>query len=333
MTQARSKSDLVPYRASATLPGEGGRIEASDLLAFGERLVREAVRATTGAPVVFAGVSLHMLGTGRSNSVVGEAFPLTRTGTPVWRVTIADTVGQPLADMTLTLSSDPAVAAERTADVVAMPPVSPVDPDSRRAQIARAARDVFAEKGFAAATMREVAAAAKMHVPTMYQYFRSKEEILELVYAWTISQAVEEMKPVLESPGAAADKIEPIVRQLHDVNLKLRRGTLVMNRETRSLSPQARERVLGHYATMVRRLGEVIAEGQADGAFRSMDPQLAAVFVDALADLWVLRPFAVGHIDMDDYAAELVAFVHGALMRHPNDESGETGRLQPPSED
>lgn len=322
MTRAAKAPAEARHRKTATLPAIGGRIAASDLLDFGERLVLEAVAPGGTAPGVVGVATVHVLGRSRSKKLVGEAVQLSRDGTQVWRVSVSDEGGLPVADMTLTYSDiDPDGRHAETADIVEMAPLASLGPEGRRAQIARAARDVFAEKGFASATMREVAAAARMHVPTMYQYFRSKEEILELVYDWTISQAVEAMTPVLESAGTADEKIEPIVRQLHNMNLQLRRGTLVMNRETRSLSTQARERVLGHYATMVRRLGEVISRGQAEGTFRDMDPELAAVFVDALADVWVLRPFAVGHLDNDDYAAELVAFVRAALERPPSEKT------------
>jgi len=303
MSTKSNKQYAAPQRGSAKLEGEPGQIASSDLLAFAETLVRD-----TSSSVRVACASIHILGPGHSTKVTGEAVCLGRTGGTVWRVSIADETGAALAEITLSMVSDP-----QTAPVVRIETRRSVDADDRRARIALAARDVFADKGYGAASMRDIAAAAGMHVPTMYQYFRSKEEILELVYSSTISQAVDGMQAVLSAAGPADQQIDAIVRRLHDVNAELRRGTLVMNRETRSLSREARDRVLGHYAGMIRKMGGVIAEGQAQGVFRPMDPHLAAVFVDALADVWVLRPFAVGDADTESYASELVAFVRGAL--------------------
>jgi AcrR family transcriptional regulator len=302
MTAVSSPRRTAPHRGAARLDGEAGRIAPAELLAFAESLVREA-----GAAAPVAGAAVHILGPGRSCRVTGEALCL---GGAVWRVSVVDETGEALAEITLTMAQD-----------AAPPRVVPIEPRrgseaaDRRTRIALAARDVFAEKGYTAATMREIAAAAGMHVPTMYQYVRSKEEILELVYAWTIDQAIDGMEAVLDAEGQADRRMDAIVRRLHDVNAALRRGTLVMNRETRSLNRAARDRVLGRYAGMVRRIGDVIAEGQAQGSFRAADPQLAAVFVDALADVWVLRPFAVGNADPKAYAAELAAFVRGALAQ------------------
>ncbi|MSU90926.1 TetR family transcriptional regulator [Rhodobacteraceae bacterium 2CG4] len=304
MSNATGNQAALPHRGSTRLEGEPGAVAAADLLRFAESLVREAA-----SPSQVTGATLHVLGPGASTSVTGDAHCIWLSDPSVWRVSVADAGGTPMAEVTLTVT-----AKEKAVPAPPDKPRKSAASDDRRTRIATAARDVFAEKGYASATMREIAAAADMHVPTMYQYFRSKEEILELVYSWTINQAVDLMQDALEGTAPVEQRIDQIIRRLHDVNLKLRRGTLVMNRETRSLSRTARDRVLGHYAGMVEKLGDVIAEGQAEGIFREMDPQLAAVFVDALADVWVLRPFAVRDKDSEDYAAELVAFVRNALM-------------------
>lgn len=295
--------DAAPHRGTARLKGEAGRIAASELLGFAEGLLRDICPNAD-----ISGTTLQVLGRGTSTRVSGEALCLSQGSNPVWRVSIADDGGAPLAEILLALAQD-----LPRAEFVSLNVKRTNDAEERRSRIAIAARDVFADKGYAAATMREIAAAAGMHVPTMYQYFRSKEEILELVYDWTIDQAVSGMRSVLAITGPADTRMDDIVSRLHAVNGELRRGTLVMNRETRSLGRAARGRALGRYSEMMQDVAKVITQGQNAGVFRLMDAQLAAVFVDALADVWVLRPFAVGHVDEDTYVAELAAFVRGAL--------------------
>lgn len=303
MSGRKNFQEASPHRGVARLKAEPGLITASDLLGFAETLLRDAF---PGADIT--GAALQVLDRGSSTKVSGEAQCLSHGTNPVWRVSIADDTGTPLAEVLMTLSQDRSVEG-----LVPLDLKRTADADDRRTRIALAARDVFAEKGYAAATMREIAAVADMHVPTMYQYFRSKEEILELVYDWTIDQAVTGMRSVLDATGPEDRRMDDIVRRLHAVNEELRRGTLVMNRETRSLGRSARDRVLGRYDEMMQRVAAVIADGQEAGIFRPMDPRLAAVFIDALADIWVLRPFAVGHADEETYVAELAAFVRGGL--------------------
>ena len=51
-------------------------------------------------------------------------------------------------------------------------------PEERPRQILGAALDVFAEKGFARATMDEIAEAAGITKGTIYLYFKSKKDLL-----------------------------------------------------------------------------------------------------------------------------------------------------------
>jgi AcrR family transcriptional regulator len=55
------------------------------------------------------------------------------------------------------------------------------DPDETRERILRAAAEVFAEKGYAASTTRELAAAAGVNEVTLFRHFGSKSNILAAV--------------------------------------------------------------------------------------------------------------------------------------------------------
>jgi AcrR family transcriptional regulator len=54
--------------------------------------------------------------------------------------------------------------------------------DPRRKQIIKGAMQVISTKGFHGATVRDIAEAAGLTVGTMYNYVRSKEDILYIVY-------------------------------------------------------------------------------------------------------------------------------------------------------
>lgn len=70
-----------------------------------------------------------------------------------------------------------------------MPPTTPkqktrrrLRPEARRALIDEAATEVFAQRGYEAATMQEIAAAAGVVASVVYLHYRSKEELyLELL--------------------------------------------------------------------------------------------------------------------------------------------------------
>ena len=60
-------------------------------------------------------------------------------------------------------------------------PKAPPGPDNGRTRIVRAAAHLFREKGFRAATVRELAEAAGMQSGSLFYFFRNKEEILVAV--------------------------------------------------------------------------------------------------------------------------------------------------------
>jgi AcrR family transcriptional regulator len=76
--------------------------------------------------------------------------------------------------------------------------------EETRKRILAAALKVFRERGFEAATMREIAAAAQMAVGAAYYYFDSKDALVMAFY----QQAQEEMAPALEETLAASRTLE-----------------------------------------------------------------------------------------------------------------------------
>lgn len=87
-------------------------------------------------------------------------------------------------------------------------PVSTPKSEATRRHILAAALRVFRERGFDAATMREVAAEAGMAVGAAYYYFDSKDAIVMAFY----EQSQEEMAPALEEILARSRTLEQRLR-------------------------------------------------------------------------------------------------------------------------
>src|SRR5215469_14266907 len=89
-------------------------------------------------------------------------------------------------------------------NVVAMPDNEPKwrrRKDARPGEIVDAALEVFAEKGFAAAKLDDIARRAGISKATLYLYFDTKEEIFRAV----ARAAVASLLGALESPAEASD--------------------------------------------------------------------------------------------------------------------------------
>lgn len=83
---------------------------------------------------------------------------------------------------------------------------------SRRQQILDCAAAVFASKGFASATVRDVADAAGILSGSLYHHFESKDQMLEEILHEELDLLIEGYRAVVDSPDA-----EHGLRQLFDV--------------------------------------------------------------------------------------------------------------------
>jgi len=83
--------------------------------------------------------------------------------------------------------------------------------EARKEQILKAAERVFARKGFADATVSEVAREAGLSDATIYEYFSSKEELLFSIPLQTTRKAARELRTHLDYIRGSANKIRGII--------------------------------------------------------------------------------------------------------------------------
>jgi AcrR family transcriptional regulator len=96
-----------------------------------------------------------------------------------------------------------------------MTPKSTPKSEETQARILAAALQVFRERGFEAATMREIAAAAQMAVGAAYYYFDSKDALVMAYY----DRAQNEMAPLIDAQLAASRTLEQRLRGIIEQKL------------------------------------------------------------------------------------------------------------------
>jgi AcrR family transcriptional regulator len=83
--------------------------------------------------------------------------------------------------------------------------------EARKEQILTAAERIFAGKGFADATVAQVAREAGLSDATIYEYFSSKEELLFSIPLQTTRKAAQELHTHLDYIRGAVNKIRGII--------------------------------------------------------------------------------------------------------------------------
>ncbi|MBX5444829.1 TetR/AcrR family transcriptional regulator [Sphaerobacter sp.] len=190
--------------------------------------------------------------------------------------------------------------------------------EERRRQIALAAARVFATKGFAGATNRDIAAEAGISAGLIYWYYNSKEELFTAIFDqfapfYVVRDALEtaDALPVEEVLQRLANGLFRAIGQPEYAAI-LRLGLTEAIR-----FPD----VAGHVGHMIARhpIGGLAAyfERQiAAGRIRPVDPWLAAqAFLGSVLG-YALRKHVVGHDDLQEVDdAEMAATLAGLFTR------------------
>ncbi|MCF6410894.1 TetR/AcrR family transcriptional regulator [Pseudalkalibacillus salsuginis] len=114
----------------------------------------------------------------------------------------------------------------------------------RREEMVKAAVGLFKDKGFHRTTTREIAKAAGFSIGTLYEYIRSKEDVLYLVcdsiYDEVRSRLQSEI--VMDQPGI--NRLKEAIVAYFKVMDEMQDEVLVMYQEAKSLSDEALPYVL-----------------------------------------------------------------------------------------
>jgi len=165
---------------------------------------------------------------------------------------------------------------------------------ARPAEIVEAAMAVFAEKGFAAARLDEIAARAGVSKGAIYLYFPTKEEVFRAVVEQAVVPNVAALRAMLamlaSHPGPFTDIARAFALQVGQLSRAAHIGGVLkmVVAEARNFPEIARiwhDRLVAH---AVGALTEAVAAAQARGEVRPGDPRAYA--------LSMIAPLVVGVI-------------------------------------
>ncbi len=92
--------------------------------------------------------------------------------------------------------------------------------EQRRAQLLELATDLFTERGFQATSMDDIASAAGVTKPVLYQHFASKEDLYGAVVEITGARLLDAVASLAELPGPTEDRVRAGITRFYDlVNL------------------------------------------------------------------------------------------------------------------
>lgn len=80
-------------------------------------------------------------------------------------------------------------------------------------RIKEAAKKVFVQKGYSGARMQDIANEAKINKALLHYYFRSKDQLFELIFMENIQKMMPKINSIIDSDDKLFDKIEKFVAE------------------------------------------------------------------------------------------------------------------------
>ncbi len=192
--------------------------------------------------------------------------------------------------------------------------------DLSRSQLLDAAEEVFGQRGFNDATLKEIAERAEFSVGSVYTFFASKEDL----YVSVFTRRGEAFLPQL---AAAAGGEEPPLARLHRVidfeveffrrhphfgRLWLRSGRVGLPPSSdRSVDETLRE----NFSSAMSLQARLIADGQAAGQFRPGDPDVLARVLSGMIAAYQSVDPAVVELDGGTGERLALADLHDMIER------------------
>ncbi|HEY5355553.1 MAG TPA: TetR/AcrR family transcriptional regulator [Streptosporangiaceae bacterium] len=164
-----------------------------------------------------------------------------------------------------------------SAEARTSPPAAPSAADGRRAEVLTLAAGLFDERGYANVSMEQIAAAAGIAKPTLYHYFRAKDEILRGIHETFIEVLLDRQDERCRLGLGPADLLLGAMTDIFGLMETHRGHVHVFFEHHRELPGEARKEIRvkrDRYEQLIR---DAVTEGIGTGEFRDVDPETATL--------------------------------------------------------
>lgn len=185
-------------------------------------------------------------------------------------------------------------------------------PEARRQAIVEAAIRVFAQHGFDAATIDDIARMAGLSKGGLYWHFNSKDDILAAILIQLFDQELAVLQELMTAEGTVAVRLRRLVTESL-VNVLQLEPLLPVMLEFYALATRhtnVRQFLQQYYRRYHQLLANLFEQGFADGEFHHGTAEAAALLLiaqlEGLGLIWAITPELVQLADQAEVAVDLL---------------------------
>lgn len=188
----------------------------------------------------------------------------------------------------------------------------------RREQMIKGAVQLFKQKGFPRTTTREIAKAAGFSIGTLYEYIRTKDDVLYLVCDSIYEHVKERLEEVVCTEKGSIESLKIAITNYFKVMDELQEEVLIMYQEVRFLSKESLPYVLEKEFQMVGMFENILEQCTENGTFtlNKKEIQLLAHNIFIQGQMWGFRRWALQKLyTLEEYTEMQIRYVlQGAHM-------------------
>lgn len=191
--------------------------------------------------------------------------------------------------------------------------------EKRRKQMIKAAITLFKKKGFHKTTTREIATEAGFSIGTLYEYIRTKEDILFLVCDSIYVQVLDRLEATVDLKNPTIKSLVKIIELYFKLMDEMQDEVVIMYQEVKSLKPDEQAYVLEKERDMVSMLKWVIVTSVPQKV-TALDAELLANNIFIQGQMWGFRRWALRkQFTLEEYIERQTYYLMKALsIENPN---------------
>lgn len=190
--------------------------------------------------------------------------------------------------------------------------LTPEQQAARREEIVGIALRLIAENGFQKTSMREIAVLANMGKSSLYDFFKTKDEIVVYAVEKEIEETIQKVHGIIADESSPEQCLRKIMLNHLGVPKQYRTVLMWLNTESDYLEEEYRKRLkVARYAYQDI-IKSVIENGMTAGIFRKTDTDLMARLLinSVIAIVYTSRPSASPEKMLDE---TMNIFLHGIM--------------------
>ena len=190
--------------------------------------------------------------------------------------------------------------------------LSPQQQEARREEITGVALRLIAENGFQKTSMREIAVLANMGKSSLYDYFKTKDEIVVYAFEKVIEENIQNIHKIISEESSPEQCLRKIMLNHLTVPKQYRSVLMWLNAESDYLEEGYRNRLKAARYKYQDSIQTVIENGVAAGVFRRTDAALMTRLLlnSVIAIVYTSRPSGSMEKMLDE---TMNIFLHGIM--------------------